>query len=108
MQGRVRRKGTHLEVVGPSDLEVGHSRIPPELGVYGVAPLLMGCALPAGPAPQAKTRCHPAVHLQQTKAREVLMLPHYCCCNRPPLLLLLPHHCCYCPTTAVATASRIV
>lgn len=31
----------HLEVISPSDLEVGHSRIPPDLGVYGVTPLLM-------------------------------------------------------------------
>lgn len=107
MQGRVRRNGTHLEVVGPSDLEVGRSRIPPELGVYGVTLLLMGYALPAGPAPPGKTRWHSQLHLRHTKAQIVLLSPHQCCC-RPttavviaPPLLLLPHHCCCCPTSAV-------
>lgn len=41
VQGRGQAQGGHLEVVGPPDLEVGHPRVPPELGVYRITPLLM-------------------------------------------------------------------
>ena len=35
---------TYLEVVCTSDFEIGDARVPPELGVQGVA-LLLGCSM---------------------------------------------------------------
>ena len=58
---RVKMKA-YLEVVGTPDLEVGHPRIPPELGVQGVTPFLTPRLLPTRPA-----HTHRAL-LQQTAA----------------------------------------